>query len=343
MKNGALCENGGPCRGKGSSRLFSGKGTNKAGTVAGRAVASPESFRLEGHEVVSIWRRTTPFLFALLTLTGLLTAPPAFAVDHDNMDGGRPLSFDDAESIAFGERAFEFGFAPSFANGRGGVGFGFAADYLYGFRVNTHFSVSIAPAVDAHGAGPEEAARSRHLGAHTTGGAGTTSNSRHLDAGNISVGVFHNLNRETLTRAAYALRADAYVPTGHGARGAGLRLRGIMSRTFNQFSRLHVNADANVLTNPQNGDRAFAPAVTLGVTRPVGYPTRFNRTGLAEIGARASAETRQGAIFSAGIGVRQQVTIRSVLDLGFQSDFAATNRNAARDNARFVAGYSTQF
>ena len=248
-------------------------------------------------------------------------AAPTLAIDHDNVDGGRPLVFDDAESIAFRERAIEFGIAPYSPYRRGGLGIGLSAEYLYGFALNSHFSIDFDPSL----------------------GARSGSGDQQFTLGNVGLGVFHNFNRETLKTPAYAVRADVYLPTGRGARGAGLRLRGIMRRTFNQYSRFHLNVDANVQTSPQSGDRSFIPAVTVGFTRPLGYPTYFNRTGLAEFGVRASEETGRGAIFYAGVGIRQQVTARSALDVGVQSDFAATNSGAARDNVRLVAGYSTQF
>jgi hypothetical protein len=46
---------------------------------------------------------------------------------------------------------------------------------------------------------------------------------------------------------------------------------------------------------------------------------------------------------SAGVGLRQQVTVRSVVDVGVQSDIAALGRNTDRTALRLVAGYSTQF
>ncbi|MBC8142464.1 MAG: hypothetical protein H7Y38_13600 [Armatimonadetes bacterium] len=248
-------------------------------------------------------------------------AAPVFAIDHDNVDGGRPLRFDDAEAIAFRERAIEFGLAAYSPYRRGGLGAAFSTEYLYGFAVNSHFSLDLDSSVGARGG----------------------SGDKRFDVGNVGLGVFHNFNRETLTTPAYAVRADAYLPTGRGTRGVALRLRGVMSRTFQQYNRVHVNVDANLQTSTRGGDRSFSPAVTVGFTRPLGYPTYFNRTGLAEIGVRASEESGRGAIFYGGVGIRQQVTVRSALDLGARSDFAATNRNAARDNVTLVAGYSTQF
>lgn len=251
----------------------------------------------------------------------LLAAPSAHAIDHDNIDSGRPLSFDDAESIAFRERAFEFGFSGRSPFGRRGLGLGMSAEYLYGYRVNSHYSIGFDPSI----------------------GVRSGSGDKRFDAGNVGLGLFHNFNRETLKKPAFAVRGDTYLPTGRGSTGVGFRLRGIMSRTFNQYSRFHINMDANYQSSVGSGDRTFLPAITLGFTRPLGYPTSFNRTIVAELGARASQEKGRGAIFSAGVGLRRQVTVRSVFDVGIQSDFAATKRGAARDNVRLNFGYSTQF
>ena len=47
----------------------------------------------------------------LLIAVGLVASftNPVFANDHNNLDSGRPLSFDDAESLGFGEQSIEFG------------------------------------------------------------------------------------------------------------------------------------------------------------------------------------------------------------------------------------------
>lgn len=280
---------------------------------------------MKRNKLFSPFLRVVPAV-AVITVVGALLVPTAaYAVDHDNLDSGRPLRLEDAEAIAFRELAFEFGIAPTRPRGGNGLGLGLGmtAEYLYGFALNSHLSVDVDPYVGARGGGE--------------------SGDRRFDVGDIGLGVFHNFNRETLSRPAFAVRADAYLPTGRGSRGMGLRLRGIMTRTFSQYSRFHVNVDANTHTAPEEGERRFQPAVTVGFSRPIGYPTRFDRTFAAELGARASEEKGQGTVFYAGTGLRQQVTVRSVFDVGITSDFAATKGGAARETVRLVAGYSTQF
>lgn len=248
----------------------------------------------------------------------VFAASSAQAVDHNNIDANRPLSFDDAESIGLGEQALEVGAALTLPRGRD-VGGEFEVEYLYGFAPNTHLNVGIDPSV---------------------GGRADTEDTD-FDAGDVSVGVFHNFNREYGNTPAFSVRADTYFPTGRDSQGVDFRLRGIASKTIGQYDRLHVNVDLNVNTETEDGDRSVVPGVILGYSRPLGYPRRFDRTILAEVGVRGGEEKGTDPIVSAGIGLRQQVGYQNVLDIGLQSDIAGGD--GERDDVRFVVGYSTAF
>ena len=247
-----------------------------------------------------------------------LVASSAHAVDHNNIDANRPLSFDDAESIGLGEQSLEVGAALIKPHGRS-VGGEFEVEYLYGFAPNTHLNIGFDPNV---------------------GGRTGTDDTR-FDSGDVSVGVFHNFNREYDNTPAVSVRADAYFPTGRDSQGVDFRLRGIASKTVGQYDRLHLNLDLNLNSETEEGDRSVVPGVILGYSRPLGYPRRFDRTVLAELGVRASEENEGGAIVSAGIGLRQQVGYQSVLDIGLQSDIVGDD--GERNNVRLVAGYSVAF
>jgi hypothetical protein len=297
-------------------------------------------------------RRAAPLL---ATLALLAVGPAAHAIDHDNIDAGRPLKIEDADAIAFRERALEVGAAPTWTRGgsgtpRGFAGVGLSVEYLYGFAFNTHLNVGLDPYA-ARRVRSGGGSAGRHIVVRPTPGAGggtgvsaVYGGGYRFEAGELSLGVFHNFNRETLATPAYAVRADVHLPLGGSPYGGpGFRLRGILSRTFAQYNRLHVNADAHFETDPPAGERRFLPALTVGVSRPLGLPTRFDRTVLAELGARASEEEGRGTVFHGGVGLRQQVTPRSVFDAGLTADFAATDARATRESLRLVAGYSTQF
>lgn len=254
------------------------------------------------------------FLIGLVSVSQL-----AFAIDHNNIDAGRPLGFDDAEAVAYRERAVEAGLGASFPNdGQGGLGLGL--EFLYGFALNSHLSLDLDPSVGGR-AGSDET---------------------RFDAGDLSVGLLHNFNREVGNMPAFALRSDVSFPTGRDSDGVNVRLRGIMSKYLRQYERIHLNLDGTYLSEPEENERRFQPAFIVGLSKPLGYPRTFNRTGLAEIGVRQSDTFGTGPIVRLGLGVRQQVTVRSVIDVGVQSDVIAS-RNAPHDDFRIVGGYSVSF
>lgn len=241
----------------------------------------------------------------------LILAAPALAVDHDNVDAGRPLDFDDAETIAYRERAIEFG-AALFQERGGAVAAGASAEFLTGFAHNWQLNAGIDPQL-----------------------------SRRFDAGNVEIGVQHNFNRETLTSPAFGLRADVALPTGRDARGLDGRLRAIASRKLGRYGRLHLNADLGFNDRARPDERQLLPGTILGYSVPLGFPTRFDRTFLAQIGYRTAPEKGDDGLLNLGIGLRQQVSVRSVFDIGLKADIAGSGPD--RENFRIVAGYSTAF
>ncbi len=245
----------------------------------------------------------------------LLSAAPALAVDHNNIDSGRPLSFDDAEAIAFREHAIEAGLDFRWPR-RGKLGGGFGFEYLHGFAMNSHWIVGVDP---------------------TFGGRDDR-----FDVGDVNLGLFRNFNREFGNTPAFSLRADTYLPSGRGSRGLGLRLRGIASKQATRYGRVHLNLELNAETDADRRERSFHPGATLGFSHPIGYPRQFATTGVAELSVQGGPQSGRGPVVSVGIGLRKQIGVRSVLDVGIQSDVAGLN-GAARDNLRLIAGYSVGF
>jgi hypothetical protein len=255
----------------------------------------------------------------LVPLLALAALSSALAGDHNNVDAGRPLSFDDAESIAYRERAVEFGVGLGFPRRRP-VGLEAELEFLYGFRLNSHVSLGVTPSI----------------------GGRTESAETSFDAGDVRLGLFHNFNREHGSTPAFALRGDVFLPTGRDSRGVGFRLRGIMSRTARQYDRFHLNLDLAGETSAAPGERDLNWGATLGYTRPLGYPRRFDLTGLADLAVQSGPDRGTGPVVSAGVGLRRQVGVRSVLDLGLRADLA-TFDGAPRERLRLVAGYSVGY
>lgn len=249
----------------------------------------------------------------------LLLAVPAAAVDHNNIDARQPLSFDDADSLAFREQALEFGLNLGWLRRRP-LGLGLDAEYLYGFQRNSHLSIGFEPSIGGR------------IGDRDT----------RPDFGDVSLGVFHNFNRQHGNTPAIALRADAVAPAGRNSRGAAFRLRGIATRQAGQFGRVHLNVDLQGNPGAARDEREFHPGLVLGYTRPLGYPTQFTTTGLAELSVRAGEKRGAGPILGIGFGVRKQVAVRSVFDFGFQSDIVGWD-GIQRSRIRLVVGYSYGF
>lgn len=255
-------------------------------------------------------------LFTVLCGAFALLPFNANAVDHNNLDAGRPLEFDDAYSIAYREKALEFG-ASVAKPARGKTEFGGGAEYLYGFAKNSHLSLDFHPRY-----------------------AGDENGKRRFDAGDVGVGIFHNFNREYGSTPALAVRADASLPTGRGSRGVDFRLRGIATKQFRQYGRLHLNLDLNVNNGAESGERSTLPGVILGYSQPLGYPTRFDRTMLAQVGYRANPLKGESGIATVGVGLRQQIGVQSVLDVGVLSDLSG---GESREKWKINVGYSRQF
>lgn len=245
----------------------------------------------------------------------LLMASSVLAVDHNNLDAGRPLDFDDAEVVAFGERSLEVGGALFNSNRK--IGGGGDIELLYGLAKNSHVSLAFDPRYAADNTG-----------------------TRRSDFGDIGVGFVHNFNREYGGKPALALRADAYLPSGRDSQGIDFRLRGIASRQWHQYDRLHLNLDLDINNSPDVGERKTRPGIIVGYSRPLGYPTRFDRTLLAQLGYHVNPLRGENGLMSVGLGLRQQVTVRSVLDVGVISEVTGGN---SREKWRLNAGYSTAF
>jgi hypothetical protein len=88
--------------------------------------------------------------------------------------------------------------------------------------------------------------------------------------------------------------------------------------------------------------RSFKPGAILGISRPLGYPHGFNRTGVAEVAIQSSEQKGTDPVVSIGVGIRQQVSVRSVVDIGVRSDIGASNTTPHND-IQVVVGYSVGF
>lgn len=252
---------------------------------------------------------------ALLISSGLLLSSLSLASDHNNIEAGRPLRFDDAYSIAFRERAFEFGLTLDTFRRRGPT-YGNKTEVKYGFAKNQDISVAFEPTY--------------------------SSSERRGDVGNVEIGYFNGLRREIEDAPALAYRVDVGLPTGRDAKGLDLRFRGIATKALGQYDKVHLNLDLNMSTDPVPGERRHTVGAVLGYSTPLGYPRRFDQTFVADFALQQSKIQGEGYVGSVGLGLRRQVSPQSVFDIGVMSDIFST-KGAERTPFRLAIGYSVSF
>ncbi len=199
------------------------------------------------------------------------------------------------------------------------AGLGLSVEFLYGVVLNTQIGMDLDVAAWCR-AGSSE---------------------RDLKVDEVSLNLLHNFNREYGRIPAFSIRGDVTLPTQENDRGVEVRVRGILSKALIQYDRLHLNLDGVMVSAPEHGERRFRPGVIFGYTQPLGYPKRFTQTGLAQLSIQTPARKGTGPVVSLGVGLRQQITVRSVVDVGVQSE--VSSHGAAREEIRIVAGYSVGF
>jgi hypothetical protein len=258
--------------------------------------------------------KTQNATFAVFIAWVAFSAQAAFAIDHGNLDEGRPLRLEDAYTIAHGEITLETGVG--YQSPREGSGqFIFPVAVLWGAYPNFHVEIGTALFTS-----PRQVEGPRH-------------------SGDLRLGALYNLNQETLTLPAFGIKAEAILPTGTDSSGTDFELKGIITKGIGRLS-FHLNAGYEFIGSPEPGWRDGGYRLVFGSSYPVGAPMYTRTTILADIFFDQSH--RRGERETAGVeaGFRHQLTERSVLDAGI-----GTEVRGARDRADFfvTAGLSTAF
>lgn len=255
---------------------------------------------------------------AVVALSSALAVFAAAQTDHDNVDAGRPLRFEDAEPVAFRTLAFEYGLGLS-APRRRGLGLDGTFEFVYGASLNGQLEIGFSPVL---GGRP---------GSRDTFGA----------IADYDVAYLYSLRQEIRNTPALAVKGEVSLP-GLAGGEPRYRVRGIATKTVGQYDRVHLNLDADFVPKAIGDERRATLGAILGYTHPIGYPREFNTTGLAEVALVPGRRAGEGYGLSLGVGVRRQISPRAVLDFGLQSD-VVPGRNAASTPLRLVAGYSVSF
>jgi hypothetical protein len=233
--------------------------------------------------------------YLILFLSLFITAAPTWAVDHNNLDEGRPLQVEDAYPIAYGELSAETGVRVSY-NRHGNDRVAFPMELLYGAYWNLHLGLGSTlftspQTIDD----PEKSGDLRLLG-------------------------LYNLNQETLRIPALAVKLTLDFPSGIRSRGVDTELKGILTRTVGH-GRVHFNAGYQFIGNARDAERDGRYEVLLGVQYPWGYPRSFTTTVLADVFTHQATRFNETNNSGVEIGMRRQIAPAIILDVGIGTEF----------------------
>jgi hypothetical protein len=254
-------------------------------------------------------KRLLMSVFVVAMATGEVSA-----IDHTNLDEGRPLRLDDAYALAEGEIALEAG--GGFTLQRRGANRGvFPAEVLYGAYPNLQVGVGTTLSTDP----------------------------RDIDdrpkSGDLQVSAVYNFNQETISLPALALKIGVDTPTGVGARGYGVELKGIITKSIERLS-LHLNAGYEFLTSTSRDERDGRYKLALSASYPIGAPQFTRATLVGDVFAEQSTRRGESTFVGVEVGVRYQLTPRMVWDVGIGTEFAGP---AQRSDLFLTTGFSFGF
>ena len=220
----------------------------------------------------------------------------AEAIDHKNLDEGRPVRLEDAYPIAHGEIAIETG--AGFALMKHGPNRGlFPIEILYGAVPNLQVGVGSTLFTDPHET--DDRAKS----------------------GDLRASALYNFNQETLTLPALAAKLSVTAPTGIDAHGWGLELKGIVTKSIDRLS-LHLNGGYEFLTGSTRTERDGRYELALGASYPIGAPQFTRATVVGAVFADQPVTRGESTVVGIEVGLRYQLTPSIVWDVGIGTEFA---------------------
>jgi hypothetical protein len=254
-------------------------------------------------------KRLLMSVFVVAMATGEVSA-----IDHTNLDEGRPLRLEDAYALAEGEIALEAG--GGFTLQRRGANRGvFPAEVLYGAYPNLQVGVGTTLSTDPRDINDRP------------------------KSGDLQVSALYNFNQETISLPALALKIGVDTPTGVGARGYGVELKGIITKSIERLS-LHLNAGYEFLTSTSRDERDGRYKLALGASYPIGAPQFTRATLVGDVFSEQSTRRGESTVVGVEVGVRYQLTPRMVWDVGIGTEFAGP---AHRSDLFLTTGVSFGF
>jgi hypothetical protein len=254
--------------------------------------------------------------FVIITIACLVVISilPAMALDHGNLDEGRPLQIQDAYPVSLEELVVEAGAGFAWRRHSSDQGF-FPVQFVYGILPNTQL----------------ELGTTFFTSPHEIDSPGKS--------GDVSVGALYNFNQETLTLPAFALKGSLQLPSGVDSSGIESEVTGIVTKSLHRLV-LSFNAEYQFIGGHNRDERNSRYKFVFGGGYPVGSPKHTRTVLLADVFLNQAASRGERKTLGGEIGLRHQLRERLVLDLGVGSEFSGpTNRSPLYVNAGFSVGF----
>lgn len=232
-------------------------------------------------------------------------AGAAEAVDHKNLDEGRPVRLEDAYPIAHGEISIETGagFALLKHGPPAARGF-FPIEVLYGAFPNLQLGINSTLFTDPHETDDQP------------------------KSGDLRANVLYNFNQETLTLPAFAAKLTLTAPTGVDGHGWGVELKGIVTKSIDRLS-LHLNGAYEFLAGSTRTERDGRYEFALGASYPIGAPRFTRATLVTDVFADQPVTRGESTAVGVEVGLRYQLTPSIVWDVGLGTEFAGPSSRAS--------------
>ena len=242
------------------------------------------------------------------------TAGVAEAIDHKNLDEGRPVRIEDAYPIAQHEISVETGAGFALLN-RGPARGVFPVEVLYGALPNLQVGLGSLLFTDPHDIDDRP------------------------KSGDLRASALYNFNQETLTLPAFAAKLSVTAPTGVDGHGWDIELKGIVTKSVDRLS-FHLNGAYEFLTGSTRTERDGRYELALGASYPIGAPTFTRATLVADVFADQPSTRGESMIVGTEVGLRYQLTPSIVWDVGIGTEFAGP---ASRSSFFATTGLSLGF
>lgn len=232
---------------------------------------------------------------SVLILLGVMVGDVG-ALDHKNLDDGRPLRLEDAYPIDHGEIAIDSG--GGFRLAQRGANRGLLSlEGLYGALPNLQLGVGTFFSTD-----PREI-------------------EDRPKSGDVRLTALYNFNQETLQLPALAVKLGLDAPSGVDARGYGIELKGIVTKSIERLS-LHVNAAYEFFPDGGRAERDGRYQLAVGGSYPLGAPQFTRATLVADVFTEQSSRRNESNVVGTELGLRYQLTPTIVWDVGVGTEFA---------------------